>query len=72
MRTTNLNHSRSYILRLWCADEQQAADWRASLEDPSTKERLGFSSLEQLFAFLMEQSETDSGMASRRRPIADD
>jgi hypothetical protein len=53
--------SRSYILRLWCAGEPQAANWHASLEDPSTKERFGFSGLEQLFAFLMELSEGDSG-----------
>ena len=52
--------SRSYILRLWCAGEPPAAVWHASLEDPFTKERFGFSSLEQLFAFLMESSERDS------------
>jgi len=55
--------NRSYILRLWRTDEPQAGEWHASLEDPSTKERFGFSSLEQLFAFLMEQSEKDSGMS---------
>lgn len=49
--------SRSYILRLWRKGEPQAADWHASLEDTSTRERFGFSSLEQLFAFLMERSE---------------
>jgi hypothetical protein len=59
-------HSRSYILRLWCAGEPQTADWQASLEDPSTKERLGFSSLEQLFAFLMELSERDSASVSHQ------
>ena len=52
-----LIHSRSYILRLWCVGEPRDADWHASLEDPSTRERFGFSSLEQLFAFLMETSE---------------
>jgi hypothetical protein len=51
--------SRSYILRMWCADEPQTADWHASLEDPVNKERFGFSSLEQLFAFLMELSEEE-------------
>ena len=55
--------SRSYILRLWCVDGPQAAEWHASLEDPSTRERFGFSSLEQLFAFLMELGERDSGMS---------
>jgi hypothetical protein len=58
--------SRSYILRLWCVDGPQTAEWHASLEDPSTKERFGFSSLEQLFAFLMELSERDSGMSFRK------
>jgi hypothetical protein len=53
--------SRSYILRLWRADEPQTAEWFASLEDPSTKERFGFSSLEQLFVFLMDLSEGDGG-----------
>ena len=48
---------RSYILRLWCAGDPQAGNWQASLEDPFTRERLGFSGLEQLFAFLMELSE---------------
>ena len=52
--------SRSYILRLWCVGEPQDADWHASLEDPFTKERFGFPSLEQLFAFLMETSERES------------
>jgi len=56
--------SRSYILRLWRADEPPAAEWHASLEDPSTKERFGFSNLEQLFVFLMEQSEKDSAKSS--------
>jgi hypothetical protein len=63
------NRSRSYILRLWCVDEPQTAEWHASLEDPSTKERFGFSSLEELFAFLMELSERDSGTSSRRGSI---
>jgi len=58
------NRSRSYILRLWCADESPAAEWLASLEDPSTRERLGFSSLEQLFAFLMFLSTENSATPS--------
>jgi hypothetical protein len=64
--------SRSYILRLWCADEPQTGEWHASLEDPSTQERFGFSSLEQLFTFLMELSERDNGMSSRKGSIAHD
>lgn len=49
--------SYSFILRLWRVDEAQTAEWYASLEDPSTRQRFGFSSLEQLFSFIMELSE---------------
>jgi hypothetical protein len=66
-RRTDENHqpirSRSYILRLWCADESGTAGWYASLENPTAKERYGFSSLEQLFVFLMELGERESGMS---------
>jgi len=55
-------HSRSYILRLWYAGEPGAGNWYASLEDTSTRERLGFSNLEQLFSFLMELSERDNAI----------
>jgi hypothetical protein len=64
--------SRSYILRLWCADEPQTGDWHASLEDPFTEERFGFSSLEQLFVFLMELSERNSGLSTGRGSIPDE
>jgi hypothetical protein len=53
---------RAYLLRLWRADSENArpAEWRASLEDPRTGERLGFASLEQLFAFLIVLTERGS------------
>ncbi len=50
---------RSYLLRLW-REETLDPCWRAALEDPHTGERIGFASLEQLFAFLMEQVEGDA------------
>jgi len=65
-------NSRSYILRLWYTGEPEAGDWHASLEDTSTRERFGFPSLEQLFAFLMELSENNSGTAWRGGPIPHD
>jgi hypothetical protein len=49
---------RSYLLRLWCAATLDGC-WRASLEDLRTGERLGFAGLEPLFAYLMEQVESD-------------
>lgn len=46
----------SYLLRLWSTDVQGQPAWRASLESPHTGERLGFASLERLFAFLADQT----------------
>jgi hypothetical protein len=48
---------RSYLLRLWCSNAQEVTCWQASLEDPRTGERIGFTNLEHLFAYLMELTE---------------
>ena len=50
-------HHLSYLLRLWRSEGLRGFDWRASLEVPETGQRIGFASLEQLFAFLMDVSE---------------
>lgn len=52
----------SYILRVWCCDQSEASDWRASLEIPETGKRLGFASLEQLFAYLIDLTECNSNL----------
>ena len=44
----------SYLLRMWHTGKESA--WRASLEDPQTGERVGFGSLETLFAFLLQRT----------------
>jgi hypothetical protein len=54
------DHSQRYILRLWRADQSTAADWRASLESLETGQRIGFASLEQLFAYLIDQCERNA------------
>ena len=58
-RKTRHNHPDylSYLLRLWRV-QGEAAAWRGSLESPHTGERLGFGSLDELFAFLREQTDT--------------
>lgn len=53
------NQDRVYILRLWRAESPDWC-WRASLENPRTGTRLGFDSLERLFAFLIGHSERDA------------
>jgi hypothetical protein len=50
----------AYLLRLWRETGGRQAQWRASLQNPHTGERVGFSSLQELFAFLEE--ETGSGL----------
>jgi len=49
----------AFLLRLWPegAGTDGAARWRAVLENAHTGERLGFASLEQLFAHLMQLAE---------------
>jgi hypothetical protein len=47
---------RSYLLRLWRVGSADAPSWRASLEDARTRQRLNFASLEQLFAFLIDET----------------
>ena len=49
--------SLSYLLRLWSTGAAHHQVWRASLEDVQSGERRGFANLEQLFVFLMEQTE---------------
>ena len=52
-------HRCSYLLRLWCTDELRGFHWQASLEIPKTGERIGFASLEELFAYLMDLTTAD-------------
>ena len=45
----------AYLLRLWQTDDPELPTWRASLEDPVTRQVTGFNSLEALCAFLLQQ-----------------
>lgn len=46
---------RSYLLRLWRTDKHK--DWRMMLESVNTRERHGFSDMEELLQYLREQME---------------
>lgn len=48
----------AYLLRLW--RDETVTPWRATLEDPHTGEVIGFSTLQQLYIFLDEQTEMES------------
>jgi hypothetical protein len=61
-----------YLLRLWRENDSvgahgvETALWRASLERPQVGDRQGFASLEELFAFL--RNETGSSSPQSERP----
>ena len=48
----------SYLLRLWRTESREKSLWHASLESASTGERRGFAGLEDLVAFLQEQTDS--------------
>jgi hypothetical protein len=55
---------RSYLLRIRRTGSADAPIWRLLLEDVLSRERCGFSSLEQLVRFLQEQAGMRSSPAS--------
>jgi len=69
MRKTETVDYRAYLLRFW--REGAESPWRASLENPHTGEQRGFANLEQLFAYLQEQTasaEDAPGEQNQERP----
>ncbi len=50
----------AYLLRIWLAQGVgQDVGWQASLQDAIGHRRIGFASLEELFAFLMNEIENN-------------
>jgi hypothetical protein len=60
---------RSYLLRVWRAGSADAPIWRLLIEDVQTHERHGFSTPEQLVAFLQSRF---GGTPARSPTAADD
>ena len=57
---------RVYLLRLWQADGDNSRPvWRAALEDARSGERRGFADLASLFAFLEQQTGSNSERGSQ-------
>ena len=44
----------SCLIRIWEVHTNDERTWRASLERPGLDERVGFSNMEELFAFIRE------------------
>ena len=53
------NNKCSFMLRLWREVQSDTLNWRASVEIPETGKRIGFASLEQLFAYLIDFTENN-------------
>jgi len=51
----------SYLLRLWESRDGEELSWRASLEVPHSRERLGFACPAELFAYLEAQMALGTG-----------
>jgi len=60
-----LQEYQSYLLRLWRTSSHGKPTWRASLESAQTGERRGFADLASLFAFLEEQTRSNSERGAR-------
>ena len=58
----------SFLFRLWPASGKGAGVWRVSLESSHSGEHWGFATLEELFAFLRQQTAVtlDSKLDERR------
>ena len=52
-RGASARRYHSYLLRIWREDEQ--TPWRIQLEDPSSREVIGFQNMEKLMKFLDEK-----------------
>lgn len=57
---------KSYLLRLWQTHSRGGTVWRASLEDPHTGIRLGFSSIRRLHEFLLGQTDDAQNLGDTR------
>lgn len=51
---------RAFLLRLWQERREGKWVWRASLEDPHSHLRKGFSDLARLFAYIKQQTDEDA------------
>src|SRR3954451_10875119 len=62
----------SYLMRVWRAPAESDDTWRASLEEPHTREVHGFKDLQSLFAFVLAQTGQHgrrAGDAKRERDL---
>ncbi len=59
----------SFLLRIWLAGDNNPLQWRSSLENTHTGERLGFASLEDLFRYLKRQIQPQIGEKEANKEV---
>jgi hypothetical protein len=62
----------SYLLRVWRAGSAEAPSWRLLIEDVLSRERYGFTSLEELAAFLLARAGASSTPVRSRQDTGED
>ena len=59
---------QAYLLRMWHIEDNDQAAWRATLEDPATRQVLGFNSLESLCEYLVKTKDEQEKRATPENP----
>jgi hypothetical protein len=59
---SNVSRYHSFLLRIWCVGDAEHAAWRASLEDPHTRQVLAFDSRAALCDFLLRLGDANEGV----------
>ena len=62
---------RSYLVRLWRSESEDAPIWYASTEDTMTGERRNFAGITQLFCFLEEQTHEPQAGETIKQSVPD-
>lgn len=65
MDRSQASRYQAYMLRLWRAGSGPDAPWRASAECAGTGARTGFDTLQELFAFLLRETESAGAEPAR-------
>jgi len=62
----------AYLLRMWREDNGDGTPsvtemlWRASLQSPGNTQRIGFTSLEELYSYLLSQAGISSAVENKK------
>jgi hypothetical protein len=58
MKTSDVPHYLSYLLRLWLENGEEGMSWRVSLESTESGERVGFANLDLMVEYLNQKTKS--------------